>query len=978
MPLSFQRLWWLILLLFQIRVQVSQLQSLQESLSEEKNTTALLQKQKYTLKSMIGNLNTEIDELKGRIGQYEEAEMTLRNQISDLRAVIAEKEEQIAHAAKVPLASATPASAEKKQNSDYPRTPEVFDYRGTIANLEANLSLKTTRCDELTVEIGKLRTAVTAKIDELGYHKAQFIKAEAELQATLMEKEKTISMMQDLISRLESQAKHDANNIEELNALVLSERDENHALNDVLNMIKEKDDATESMLQGMSEQRMVMSTRFVEIESRVTTLTTQLRESETRYESTVQLLKEAERERDSNNTRIVEYKSKFADLDQSTFDKLSESETTITRLQRQLVDEKDEIVRLQKRLSSANDLAEGFAKTASEEKSRVVATQLRVDELTETVQSLKNHIERLKREAEADRREIESLLVAADDRTVAGDESRKKLLAQLSEKDMEIAERDNNIKMLHHQAAVRCDEMTDMEGQIRVLKKNITAGVNDCNAMTSAFKAMATEVSYFDVSSCEQSEALMSRVSGWVTLFGNRLDTVCDQVSFLTEDYKDREALMADLKEQLADSRGYGERLEFDRLELEERLAEQMDTVNVERERFQEVAEENASLRNQLAEAERRVYQERALVDQSKQSFSGDIHRLAERLESAEKRAQETAAANAKLFANGARGTAFLEGECSRLRGLVDHLRLVNAKLQGDVKAANALAAHGRGFENRLKISVGEVDRLKIRVGELEEELNNKDSHHLTALQELQDTELMRQRQQDEEMEQLVSDIAMLKSELGDTKSELENTVVTKESMQSSLRSQIEELSREMQRSDENVAYLEGKNVEMESRLNSLKMELQAAEEFADRLRQDHTAEILSLSDQINEKSQLVSSLEKELNNSGNRLKSVETDCDILNAKLKASTDELSERDDSISRLMSKYEATKDELDLLRSKVSASESELDNMINVKAKDSELLTSLKDEKDGLRNRVSDLENEIHRVTTALTASNNKIK
>ena len=428
-------------------MQVSQLQSLQESLSEEKNASSLLQKQKHTLKNMIGNLHAEIDELKGRIEDYEEAEHSLRDEVAELRFLILEKEELLAKASTAAAAHAptsvskspsTPflestvsSSGSKAGGADFPRTPEVFEYRATIASLESNLSRKTTRCDELSVEIVRLRTAVTQKIDELGQHKAQFVKAEAGLQAELLEKEKTIDVLQDLLSRLESQSKDDATSIQELNAIVLSEREENRALNDVLNMIKEKDDATEDMLQGMTEQRSAMSTRFLEIESRVTTLTTQLHESESRYSSTFKMLQQAETERNAGDMRIVEYKSKLADLDQSTFDKLSERDAIVNRQQRILEEEKEEVVRLKKRLASANDLADGFAKTASEEKSRVVTTELRVEELSETVQSLRNQNDRLKRDADADRREIESLLIAADDRTLAGDDSRKNLLAQV-------------------------------------------------------------------------------------------------------------------------------------------------------------------------------------------------------------------------------------------------------------------------------------------------------------------------------------------------------------------------------------------------------------------------------------------------------------------------------------------------------------------------------------------------------------------
>ena len=415
---------------------MSQLQSLQESLSEEKNATALLQKQKQTLKSMIGNLNTEVSEFKNRIDGYEAAEQELRNELRSVRSSLAEKEDLLATMAakptpNTPIDETTTAVSSEKKVKDYPRTPEVFEYRSTISSLEANLSRKTERCDELTVEVGRLRAAVTAKIDELGHHKAQFIKVEAELQATLLEKERTIEVMQELITRLEDQAVKDSNHIDELNAAIISERTENKAHNDMFELIKAKDDATESMLKDMSEQRMAMSTRFVEIEDRVSTLTSELRDSELRYDKTAKLLKNAEDERNSFSDRVSQYKTKLADLEQASFDRVSELETQVSRQQRLLEDEKDEVVRLKKRLSSLTDLSESLSKTASEEKARVATTQVKVEELSEVIQSLRNQNERLKRESEADKREIESLIVAADDKSAAGDSSRKMLLAQV-------------------------------------------------------------------------------------------------------------------------------------------------------------------------------------------------------------------------------------------------------------------------------------------------------------------------------------------------------------------------------------------------------------------------------------------------------------------------------------------------------------------------------------------------------------------
>ena len=68
---------------------------------------------------------------------------------------------------------------------------------------------------------------------------------------------------------------------------------------------------------------------------------------------------------------------------------------------------------------------------------------------------------------------------------------------------------------------------------------------------------------------------------------------------------------------------------------------------------------------------------------------SEDMARLIGRIEAAERRALDMSTHGAKAFARSVRTVAFLEGECSRLRILVDHLRSVNIKLTGDIQTAH-------------------------------------------------------------------------------------------------------------------------------------------------------------------------------------------------------------------------------------------------------------------------------------------------
>ena len=90
-------------------------------------------------------------------------------------------------------------------------------------------------------------------------------------------------------------------------------------------------------------------------------------------------------------------------------------------------------------------------------------------------------------------------------------------------------------------------------------------------------------------------------------------------------------------------------------------------------------------------------------------------HLLSERLSAAEQRAMTISAQSAKTFAQSARTIAFLEGEGARLKALVDHFRVVNEKLVGDLRLAREEGMNQRSLEHRLKLSCEGERVLQVR-----------------------------------------------------------------------------------------------------------------------------------------------------------------------------------------------------------------------------------------------------------------------
>lgn len=74
--------------------------------------------------------------------------------------------------------------------------------------------------------------------------------------------------------------------------------------------------------------------------------------------------------------------------------------------------------------------------------------------------------------------------------------------------------------------------------------------------------------------------------------------------------------------------------------------------------------------------------------------------------EQAETRAVQMSTISAKSFAQSARTIAYLEGECGRLKTMLDHFRLVNDKMMCDIRIAREEGMNQKCLEHRLKLTV--------------------------------------------------------------------------------------------------------------------------------------------------------------------------------------------------------------------------------------------------------------------------------
>jgi chromosome segregation ATPase len=366
---------------------------------------------------MVDKLSEEIKDLKRINERQREAEAELNSKILKLQDQLAEHEaKRLASPYSTPVKSdsrfSTPIDAAEALNTSIP-IAELEEMKSAIAALEASLDHKSSRCDDLASEVNRLRTALTAKADELDEHRAQVMRDDAELRAQLIDKAGTIEVLQELLMKLEIQAKEGAVAIDEYSSLLNAEREQNKALNDILTMIQEKDVAAETMLKGMAEQRMAMSQRLVELESQLQEAHANLKKSDARSESLMKLLSGAEADRDRLLDQLKEAKTRYLAADTASSERLGDVETITHGLHRELLGVKMENDTMKRKLEYAESQVSNLADDLSEagKKYSTLARAMEDSQLEASMIAAEN--ERLKRDLDSNKREIENLIVAS-------------------------------------------------------------------------------------------------------------------------------------------------------------------------------------------------------------------------------------------------------------------------------------------------------------------------------------------------------------------------------------------------------------------------------------------------------------------------------------------------------------------------------------------------------------------------------------
>jgi chromosome segregation ATPase len=381
----------------------------------------------------------------------------------------------------------------------------------------------------------------------------------------------------------------------------------------------------------------------------------------------------------------------------------------------------------------------------------------------------------------------------------------------------------------------------------------------------------------------------------------------------------------------------------------------------------QEVGELQAMLDEVNAQLEERVSANQGQEAQA-QAVHEEVLAIQQRLSEAELRAEQMSTESARAFAKSARTVAYLEGEVNRLKTLLDHLRVVNVKLNGDLKEAHQEGMRCKSLEHRVKLAEQDEAALRKRIDTLEASVQQKEQDLLDAL------ELARE-QEDERQERFESDYATLNAQfraLQEKNAVLlqEHTALKETASQGSMvqLTELETATAKLHSAQKEAARQQTRADEMDFELHNLRQSLQETQH----LYSQSNTKIALLTEEVRVSKETHANTVRELHNEvrdrteAGRLK------DQHLAQLKAQVGRLEadfvQRDEEIAGKLLKRIAADDDNRHLRVQLEAQSSD-QSLMRGRIEDlQQQVTSLRQEGDTLREQGAH-----HRAELQLTAA-----
>lgn len=216
--------------------------------------------------------------------------------------------------------------------------------------------------------------------------------------------------------------------------------------------------------------------------------------------------------------------------------------------------------------------------------------------------------------------------------------------------------------------------------------------------------------------------------------------------------------------------------------------------------------------------------------DAQAQVLEEEFLSIKQRLSEAELRAEQMSTENARSFAKSARTVAYLEGECTRLKTLLDHQRVVNVKLTGDLKNAHLEGMRCKSLEHRLKLSDQDQASLQKRVDTLESAVQQKEHDLLEALDTAREQEEERSERFEIDYNSLNSQYRALQEKYASLAQDHAAAKLSLEQATLAHASELDSLTGRYQASEKEVARHHAKVEELEFQMRNVRHTMQETE----------------------------------------------------------------------------------------------------------------------------------------------------
>lgn len=561
-----------------------------------------------------------------------------------------------------------------------------------------------------------------------------------------------------------------------------------------------------------------------------------------------------------------------------------------------------------------------------------------------------------------------------------------------------MADKEDELDELRNMVRDMEDELDALKNQLSSHEKSLRLSVQDKGGAQRAMSHLADHCEYVYGRHLQQMKSLEGSVLSLVEKHAERLQVCRQSLAACSRQASIQDGTIRDLKSDLEELEGQRKRWGVKREELElslerskeaTRSAEMaLERKDMEKAELLHRLESNSRHLNSSMDMNRSVEVNRS-VEMGQSAADApivtsairtleEITRLAERVDEAEARALEMSAQSARQFAKATKAITMQESEIARQKSLIDHLRLVNAKLMGDIKAANTAGLQSNAMATRFHMIEQELQSYMHRCAALETEMEEKDNALLEVVEESQIMEDRRNKSFEEDIKSEQERVMRLLDENAQKDRAIRRLNDLNESLQRQLEKEIESahVNSERQRAEfeseiHRAEVAESTISALRLHIVNLENEKDAAEDSLEQMSRSHA-------DKLADYSKKRASLEMLIAKNDEQIAELQAVIDSNRATIRGLEEDVMARDCRIHDLSAKGDDIENLYDESTLRLRELEQSLENSVaekeRLQAKNADLTQYLEDS----RLQVEALDNELRASASKLQKSEEKLR